>query len=255
MIKLIRYTDTGEFCEIEPYDGVEDVKISDKKDRGSGYIAGTDFYPTYSAWGSMIGNVSTILTVWEHADQLVGNDFVAFLDGRSRMNKAAVDTWPILIDMVDEDTSLGIASYNCFNGLNDLILPDDFRYFDAFLNNAFDVNTYVWDMIKKYDLEAYEFAAESKPRIIMNNQFMCTRQVFDVLGYKLLLVIEKMRVRDVGMWTKKFVERLLGIYLAQLTVSVYTTAFWYHDDVENPIAAKRFLNVKPKIITMNSKKL
>ena len=89
----------------------------------------------------------------------------------------------------------------------------------------------------------------------MNNQFMCTRQAFDVLGYKLLLVIEKMRVRDVGMWTKKFVERLLGIYLAQLTVSVYTTAFWYHDDVENPIAANRFLNVKPKIITMNSKKL
>jgi hypothetical protein len=255
MINLIRYTNSGGFCDIEPYAGIEDIKISDSKDTDADYIASSDFYPTYSAWGSAIGSASVILTVWEHADQLVGNNLVAFLDGRSRMNKTAAETWPALIDVVDEDTSLGLTSYNCFRGINDLILPEDFRYFDAFLNNAFDVNTYIWDMIKKYDIEAYSFAIESKPRIIMNSQFMCTRQVLDVLGYKLLLVVERMRIRDVGMWTEKFISRLLGIYLAQLTVSVYTTAFWHHEDIEVPVSATRFLNIKPKIITMNSKKL
>lgn len=255
MIKLIRHTNSGGFCDIEPHDDVEDIRISDNKSIKADYLASADFYPTYSAWGSAVGSASTILTVWEHADQLVGNDFVAFLDGRSKMNKTAAETWPILNDMIDEDTSLGIASYNCFRGINDLILPDDFRYFDAFSNNAFDVNTYIWDMIKKYDNDAYNFAVESKPRIIMNSQFMCTRQVLDVLGYRLLLVVEKLRIRDVGMWTEKFVNRLLGIYLAQLTVTVYTTAFWHQDDVESSLTANRFLNIKPKIITMNSKKL
>ena len=253
MIKLIRFSDSEGFREIEQHDDVEDIKISNDFNMNADYIAKSDFYPTYSAWSSVIGNASIILTVWEHADQLIGNNHVAFLNGRSVMQRSANETWGPLLNAIDEDTSLGIAS--CFSGSNnDLILADDFCYFDVYSDNAFDVNTHIWDMIRKYDAEAYNFAIESKPRMIIDCQFMCTRQVLDVLGYKLLLVVEKMRVRDTGMWTEKFVERLLGIYLAQLTVSVYTTAFW-SDSNDFAVKPSRFLNVKPKVITMNSKKL
>jgi hypothetical protein len=255
MIKLIRFSDSAGFRDIEPHGDVEDIRISDDPGVGADYIAKSDFYPTYSAWNSAIGYASTILTVWEHADQLIGNDYVAFLDGQSRMQRSADETWKTLLDIIDEDTSIGITSYNCFDGsFKSLVLPDDFCYHDVFSENTFDVNVHIWDMIKKYDIDAYNFAIESKPKIILNNQFMCTRQVLDVLGYKLLLVIEKMKVRDIGMWTEKFVERLLGIYLAQLTVSVYTTAFW-SDRKESAIKPSRFLSVRPKIVTMNSKKL
>jgi|688.fasta_scaffold497362_2 hypothetical protein len=252
MIKLIRFSDSEGFREIEQHDAVEDIKISDDFNVDADYIAKSDFYPTYSAWSSVIGNASTILTVWEHADQLIGNNHVAFLNGRSMMQRSASETWDGLLEVIDEDTSLGIAS--CLKSNNDLVLTDDFRYFDLYSENSFDVNTHIWDMIRKYDAEAYNYAFDSKPRMIIDCQFMCTRQVLDVLGYKLLLVVEKMKVRDTGMWTEKFVERLLGIYLAQLTVSVYTTAFWCRSE-DYAVRPSRFLNVKPKVITMNSKKL
>ena len=79
MIKLIRFSDSEGFREIEQHDDVEDIKISNDFNMNADYLAKSDFYPTYSAWSSVIGNASIILTVWEHADQLIGNNHVAFL--------------------------------------------------------------------------------------------------------------------------------------------------------------------------------
>ena len=38
-----------------------------------------DFFPTYASWNSGLFETSVILTVWEHADEIIGNNNVAII--------------------------------------------------------------------------------------------------------------------------------------------------------------------------------
>lgn len=198
------------------------------------YRESADFFPTYASYNSCLFETSVILTAWEHADELIGDDHVAILHTDITPHFKPTMTWQRLDDSLSLNRPIGMtvaAAYKSwFDG--DWEVPDSELFttkMDPMLIHAFDHKIHVWDFIKQYDLDAYEYAMDVNPKMIYSHQFACTRKTFDTLGFNLLKVVNRLRLGDVGFWTPHMFERLIAVYLAKYGGEpILTTAFWHY---------------------------
>lgn len=193
-----------------------------------------DFFPTYASWNSALFETSVILTIWEHADQLIGDKHVAIMHADVQHHFRASVAWKKVQRLLDKnpDSAIGLTAPARFVGIwDDWLMPDGANctpHYDPFFRHHFDDGINVWDYIKDYDCDIYDWAMESQPKLIYAHQFACTRKTFDYLGDRLYRIASSLRLRDVGFWTPHMFERLIGLYLARRAEPVLTTAFWHH---------------------------
>lgn len=216
---------------------VESIRIScgTTKVKGVDYSESNDFFPTYASWNSSLFETSVILTVWEHADQLIGDDHVAILHTDTTLHYKSGETWRKISELLDKPNadSVGLTVSSAYDGMwDDWLVPDSAPFttkHDPMLIHAFDNNIFVWDYIKKYDSDIYDWAMSTYPKMIYTHQFACTRSAFDKLGNRLYGIAQKLRLSDVGFWTPHMFERLIALYLARYCGNpILTTAFWHY---------------------------
>lgn len=208
--------------------GTSKVKVAD-------YSESNDFFPTYASWNSALFETSVILTIWEHADQLIGDNHVMIIHSDIKPNHKPFRIWDKVGKWLKEepDRSVGLTVPSSYIGMFDgWTIPDEFPitvWHDPMYLHAFDNNIYVWEFIKEYDYDIYEWAMDVTPRMIYSHQFACTRETFDYLGNKLYNVASRLRLRDIGFWTPHMFERLIGLYLAKrFEEPIVSTAFWHY---------------------------
>lgn len=208
--------------------GTTTVKDADLSEAG-------DFFPTYASWNSVLFETSVILTTWEHADCLFGTGDVAFIHSDIVPHFELSDIWGRVRNWLQEDNkrSIGLTAPVTFQGLwDDWLVPGDVLFTparDPMQLHCFDNNIHVWDYLKHYDLDIYEWAMDCQPRLIYSHQFACSRQTFDYLGQRLYDVASRLKLQDAGFWTPHLFERLIALYLARYGGEpVLTTAFWHH---------------------------
>lgn len=213
---------------------VDKVKISCgvSRTKYSDFCEGNDFNPTYAAWNSCLFESSVIMTVWEHADTLIGNDDVAILHTDVQPHFTPYKMWRKISSSIKDGNIVGLTiPYAYMGAVDDWIMPEnialDVRN-DPMLKHAFDIGINVWDFIKKYDYDIYSYALDENPCIVFSHQFACSRKHFDELGYKLSKIIRNLRLQDTGFWTPHMFERLIGLYLSKISSVELTTAFWHH---------------------------
>jgi hypothetical protein len=197
------------------------------------YSESNDFFPTYASLNSCLFESSVILTVWEHAQELIGDNHVAIMHTDIIPHYEASITWGNIIKALEENPnrSLSITAASYYQNIwEDWEIQDD-RMFrpnrDPLFVHSYDNNINVWKIIKYYDPEAYDYAFNNNIKMIYSHQFACSRETFDYLGYKLKSVIERLSINDIGLWTPHVLERLIAIYLAQRSEPMLTTAFWH----------------------------
>jgi len=199
------------------------------------YSESSDFSPSYATWNSALFETSVILTIWEHADALIQNNNVAILHSDVIPHFDPSDIWQKVDAWISEDPSrsVGLVVPQYFKSIyDDWLLPDTVPLtveHDPMFKHAFDNNIYVWDFIKKYDYDIFEYAMDVKPRMIYSHQFACSRPVFDQLGQRLHNTAHKLRLHDIGLWTAHVFERLIGLYLSAINPQpIISTAFWHY---------------------------
>jgi hypothetical protein len=199
------------------------------------YSEASDFFPSYASWNSALFETSVILTIWEHADEMIGDGNIAVLHSDVTPHFDAGTTWSQINSWIDEHPtrSIGLVVPDYYSSTyEDWLIPESNPLnidHDPMWLHAFDNNIFVWDFIKKYDFDIYQFALDTKPRMIYSHQFACSRAVFDNLGFRLYEIAHKIRLQDVGFWTAHMFERLIGLYLAKINPNpLITTAFWHH---------------------------
>lgn len=215
---------------------VEPIRIAcgTTKPSNVDYYESNDFFPTYASLNSALFETSVILTVWEHANELIGDDHVAIMHTDLVMHYKSRDTWTKLQKSLETspNSPIGLTVSSSYQGLwEDWLVPETAPFtpkFDPMRLHAFDNGVYVWDFIKKYDNDIYEWAMDTNPRLIYSHQFACTRFVFDKLGNKLCNVVNRLRLSDIGFWTPHMFERLIALYLAKFGNPILTTAFWHY---------------------------
>ncbi len=215
---------------------VDLIKIScgTTKVKGVHLSESNDFFPTYASLNSGLFETSVILTVWEHADQLIGDNDVAILHTDITANFKASYIWNNINRALrkNENSPIGMTISSSYaNTFDKWLIPDTFPMSfknDPMKKHAFDNNIFVWDFIKKYDYDIYQWAMDTSPRMIYSHQFACTRKVFDTLGHNLHATVSKLRLKDVGFWTPHMFERLIGLYLARIGDPILTTAFLHY---------------------------
>lgn len=204
------------------------------KPPGVDYYESNDFFPTYASWNSALFETSVILTVWEHADQLIGNDHIAIMHTDVTAHFKAGETWKKLNKLLNDNPTcpVGITVTSSYQGIfEEWLVPENALFtpkHDPMRIHAFDNEVYVWDYIKKYDHDIHDWAMSEYPKMIYAHQFACTRSAFDYLGDKLYAVASKLRLSDIGFWTPHMFERLIALYLARFGKPILTTAFWHY---------------------------
>lgn len=197
------------------------------------YSEANDFFPTYASLNSALFETSVILTVWEHADQLIGENHVAILHTDITPSISPKQIWQNVINSISEnDTNIiGMTMPQHYNGMiDDWIVPDTIKLNaknDPMLLTAFDNNIHIWQFIKKYDYEIYQWCMDTDPRMIYSHQFACSRIIFDKLGEKLLDIVNRLKLSDIGLWTPHMFERLIALYLAKFGNPIITKSFWH----------------------------
>lgn len=214
-------------------DYVEFIRVAcgtTKPDRADLYES-VDFSPTYASWNSCLFETSVILTVWEHADQLIGNNDIAILHTDIVPHYDLNKVWGSLAGL-DKSVPVGLVVPNNYEQIiSDFVVPDNnlFRFNrDPMLVHNFDNHINVWDYIKIYDKDIYDWANDTNPKMIYSHQFLCSRNMFDNLGFKLRGVANRLRLSDIGFWTPHMFERLIALYLARFGDPIITTAFWHY---------------------------
>lgn len=211
------------------------VACGTTKVKKADFSEANDFFPSYASWNSALFETSVILTVWEHADELIGNNHVAVIHSDIKPHFGAAVTWRKLHNWLDEDKtrSVGLTVPAAYQEMfKDWEIPEDFPMttkHDPMRLHAFDNKIYVWDYIKKYDPDIYDWAMDVLPRMIYSHQFACSRETFDYLGNRVMQVAHRLRLGDCGFWTPHMFERLIGLYLAQRNPKpILSTAFWHY---------------------------
>lgn len=213
-------------------DDVAPIRIScgTTKVENADLFESNDFFPTYASWNSGLFETSVILTVWEHADRLIGDDPVAIMHTDIEPHYGADELWAKVKEGV-ENTAIGLTAPVRFKGVwEDWLVPEDALCtpeHDPFFRHAFDNKIHVWEYIKRYDPTIYDWAMDTQPRLIYSHQFACSRKLFDLLGFSLYRIASKLRLRDIGFWTPHMFERLIALYLARECEVSLTTAFWH----------------------------
>lgn len=204
------------------------------KPKGVDYYESNDFFPTYASWNSALFETSVILTTWEHADQLIGDDHVAIMHTDVTLHFRAGETWKRLHKSLESepDRPIGLTVASAYQNMwDEWMVPDNAPFtpkFDPQKIHAFDNEIFVWDFIKKYDQDIHDWAMDTNPKLIYSHQFACTRPMFDQLGNRLYAVAHRLRLSDIGFWTPHMFERLIALYLAKLGKPILTTAFWHY---------------------------
>lgn len=210
------------------------ISCGTTKNKSADYSEAGDFFPTYASWNSALFETSVILTVWEHADELIGDNHVAIIHSDIELHFKASETWKKVQKVLDNDptSSLALTIPVTHQGLwDDWLVPDDGLLIpdnDPYKIHCFDNGIFVWDLIKQYDPDIHEWAFDTQPNMIYSHQFACSRQTFDYLGNKLYNVASRLRLRDIGFWTPHMFERLIALYLAYYGPPVLTTAFLHY---------------------------
>jgi hypothetical protein len=174
------------------------------------------------------------LTVWEHAAELIGNDDVAFLHSDILPHFKAGETWKNISKSLQSNptSTLSLTVPATYEHLwDDWLVPTDNTFipkYDPYFIHCFDNGIMVWDLIRSYDPDLYDWAHDAQPEMIYAHQFACSRQTFDYLGQKLYDITNRMKLRDIGFWTPHVFERLISLYLARYGRPILTTAFWHY---------------------------
>lgn len=195
-----------------------------------------DFHPTYAPWNSSLFETSVILTLWEHANELVGQNHVAILHSDVDLHFKAVDTWKMVAGWLQEkpERAVGLTAPASAIGVWDdhWEIPKKVPYvpdYDPMKLHSFDHGIRVWDIIKQYDPDIHTWAMDTQPRLVYSHQFACSRASFDALGSRLYEVAQRLRLRDTGFWTPHMFERLIALYLARHGGEpVLSTCFWHY---------------------------
>jgi hypothetical protein len=200
---------------------------------GADYRESSDFYPTYASYNSCLFETSVILTVWEHADELIGNDNVLVMHTDVTPHYKPAYTWKKLESDLTLNRPIGITMPVAYKGMYDEWEVTNTANFtpkmDPMRIHAFDHKIHVWEYIKRYDADIYEYGMDVNPKMIYSHQFACNRATFDVLGSKLMDVVCRLRLGDIGFWTPHMFERLIALYLAKHGGEpILTTAFWHY---------------------------
>jgi hypothetical protein len=201
--------------------------------KGADLYESNDFFPNYASLNSCLFETSVILTIWEHADQVIGNENVAIMHTDVTPHFKPSLTWNNINDILNNTSRpVGIAVSSSYqHAWDDWLAPDNAPFTpkkDPLSLHDFDVGINVWDIIKRYEPDAYHYAFDVNPKLIYSHQFACTRDTFDYLGFKLKSVVERLRLSDIGFWTPHVMERLIALFLAQRSEPVITTAFWHY---------------------------
>ena len=210
------------------------ISCGTSKVKGADLSEAADFHPTYAAMNSCLFETSVILTLWEHADELIGNDNIAVLHSDITINGTAGKVWGRLDGMLEDNPNEPVALTipNTFAGLwNDWMVSDNHMLkpkYDPYKIHCFDNGIFVWDLIKKYDSDLYEFAFDEQPDMIYAHQFACSKAVFEDLGSNLYKIVRSLRLRDIGFWTPHMFERMIALYLAKQGSPRLTTAFLHY---------------------------
>lgn len=191
----------------------------------NGYRESSDFHPTYACYNSILFESSCILTVWEHSESL-------FVDGPVIISHTDVIprfSFDELLSIIPGDNySIGttIPSY-IVDKYNTLIIdPKEFSYdLDPWQITDFDGYIDIWDLIRKIDPEAADWALQNNPYMIYSHQFMTDRESFEKLGHQLKKIIMPMKLEDCGLWTAHVFERIIAIRLAMLNPPIITSFF------------------------------
>ncbi len=198
------------------------------------YSEAGHFHPSYACWNASLFESSVILTCWEHADQLFGDDHVAIIHTDIEPHFKPAVIWKNVHEALDEKpmSSVALTMPVAYMGqYEDWEIPMDVPIVaknDPMLLHAFGNNIHVWEYIKKYDRDIYDFAMDENPRMIYSHQFACTRETFDYLGNCMFKVAHRLRLQDCGLWTPHIFERLVALYLAKRGEPIITAAFWHH---------------------------
>ncbi len=194
-----------------------------------------DFYPTYASWNSVLFETSVILTIWEHADQLIGGDDVAIIHSDIALHFKPAETWKQINKWIRENPkrSVGLTVPSSYShAWEDWLIPKSALFvpkFDPMKLHSFDNGIFVWDYIKTYDPDIYQWAMDTQPRLIYSHQFACSRATFDYLGAKLFEVVHRLRLQDTGFWIPHMFERLIALYLARYGGDpILSTCFWHY---------------------------
>ncbi len=193
-----------------------------------------DFHPTYAAWNSALFETSVILTIWEHAQHLIGADNVAILHSDIDLHFKPAETWWRVAGWLraKSNRAVGLTVPVSLLGIWDgWLVPDSAPFvpaYDPMALHSFDNKIHVWEYIKIYDPDHYQWAMDTQPRLVYSHQFACSRTAFDALGAKLYAVAHRLRLQDVGFWTPHMFERLIAIYLARYGGEpLLSTCFWH----------------------------
>jgi hypothetical protein len=210
------------------------ISCGTTKVEGADLSEAGDFFPTYASWNSALFETSVILTIWEHADHLIGGDHVAIIHSDIRPHFRVGETWRRIHKSLDKNpsSSLALTIPVTHEGLwDDWLVPNDRLLIpnnDPYKIHCFDNNILVWDIIKRYDADIHDWAFDTQPQMIYSHQFACSRETFDYLGNKLYDVASRLRLRDIGFWTPHVFERLIALYLAHRGKPILTTAFLHY---------------------------
>ena len=204
------------------------------RNKNSDFSEAGDFSPTYATWNSALFETSMILTVWEHANELIGDNHVAIIHSDVELHFKAAETWKKLNKALDDNptSSIALTIPIAYQGLwddwlvpnNAMLTPDN----DPYKIHCFDNKIHVWDLIKECDPEIYDWAFDTQPKMIYSHQFACSRETFEYLGNRLYNIASRMRLRDIGLWTPHVFERLIALYLAHYGEPILTTAFFHY---------------------------
>lgn len=205
------------------------------KPKNADLYESNDFFPTYASLNSGLFETSVILTVWEHADEIIGRNHIAFIHSDIIPNYKATDIWSNINSIINEKekTAIGLAMPVHLQGIIDEFTITDTKRFNAINDpmniHSFDNEILVWDYIKKYDRDIYEYAFDINPVMIYSHQFACSRALFDILGNSLCSIVNKLRLSDIGLWTPHMFERLIALYLSKYgSRIILTSAFWHY---------------------------
>lgn len=193
-----------------------------------------DFYPTYASLNSSIFESSIILTVWEHIENMSDNEYIGFLHTDIEPYFTKHELWAKIIETLSpNNVSLGVSFPEIYKTIqngewdlkNDYVLRPSI---DPLVLHKFDLERSIWDAIKRLDRPIYEFAMSKDPPMIYSHMFITTRKIFNKLGMRMRNMLDRLLASEMGLWTPHLFERLVGLYLSELSVVKNVAAFSHH---------------------------
>jgi hypothetical protein len=199
----------------------------------------SDFYPSYASLNSSIFESSVILTIWEHMKYLCKGSHIGIVHTDIIPFYKKAELWTkIKSELASPRCTLGIsfpmeyseAQVGVWELKNEYVLRPSV---DPMLHNRFDPERSIWDIIKRIDPKIYHFAISKDPTMLYSHMFFTSIDNFNKLGFKLKNALEKLSAIELGLWTPHLFERLVGLYLSEIS------------DVKNVCAFKHFAGSSP----------